>query len=619
MNLLNLLVVFISLFSFSSFSRWSTPADMPIEYLQFDRSIDVQKDGSYTTVLKQQIRILNEAGRRDNAVITLAFDKSTSHLTVLEAKSTFEGQEDILSAKDIEMKPLASDPIGVTESYQILIPFKHVNVGTVISLTTKKVVQKEDLDAYFSFNADFSGAYYHKASLTVNSALPLTLKTNDAHDCLSIKENKSANGTHIEVSLKKPTLIGIIMEGSNQFLEPTKSACISLSTETTYDRMGAHFSKRYEDILTGPMPTKLEHIAKKAGKAPDAEQQMAEAIALLIKDIHYLGSWNSADGHYFPRTLEAICASGFGDCKEFSVCLTAILRTLGFKAYPALITRGNLWIDDKSLPSMGDFNHVIVKAITPQGTPQWLDPTNDVAMARGIFPDISHRPALVLSGGHLEITPAVDFKTAKFTKSEEITLSEDDTIKTLTELCEEGECAIQSTSALLSTPAEIFKESLIRNACHTSDPKNPEVLLPQGTSCKVQPNAFTLRYEENVTPLLTNLGRAFPINSGWAGLYMAVKKLDVGALFIGTPETMVKKTLFKNRKLDNPASLNFAITSQWFNASRSITQTDKGVEVIETYENLVEYIPSADLQTPEFTALKAKLQLYCYNVALILK
>lgn len=92
-------------------------------------------------------------------------------------------------------------------------------------------------------------------------------------------------------------------------------------------------------------------------------------------------------GSYIPRPVDAIVHDGFGDCKDKSTLLVAILRRLGVEAYPALTDAINGYGLPDLLPSPNDFNHMIV-LIRYDGKDYWIDPT--MSHQGGRFPNIWH-------------------------------------------------------------------------------------------------------------------------------------------------------------------------------------------------------------------------------------
>lgn len=135
---------------------------------------------------------------------------------------------------------------------------------------------------------------------------------------------------------------------------------------------------------------------------PDAAGRAAASLRLVQAVLRY-HSVGIGEGGFRPRTVETIWATRYGDCKDASRLLVAILRRMGVEAAPALVnTRIGPDLGNE-LPNATAFDHCIVRVTTGDGH-WWMDPTLD---AQG--GDLQHltRPRFVWAlplvvGGDLE-------------------------------------------------------------------------------------------------------------------------------------------------------------------------------------------------------------------------
>jgi len=82
---------------------------------------------------------------------------------------------------------------------------------------------------------------------------------------------------------------------------------------------------------------------------------------------------NLADGHQ-PEDPSTVFSRRYGDCKDKTFLALTILRSLGIKAYPALVHTSDGENLNKRLPSASIFNHVIIVAFIGSKK-YWIDPT----------------------------------------------------------------------------------------------------------------------------------------------------------------------------------------------------------------------------------------------------
>lgn len=600
-------------------ARWALEAETNVECLKSTTTYKVDKSGRWTMELDIQFKILNEAGRQALSVSMFTYDATRSSLEILEAKTSLNGNEFVVPKQKIEDKPLASDPLGLREEHQILIPFEKVEVGSVLHLKIKKNFFKPDFEKYFYNSVEFREDFlWRNTNVTIDSELPLFFKLNDPKNLLEVTENKEGTRQILHIKLKTSLLQGLVSE-PNAFLDPETKTYVSVSTEKDYERIGKIQGKQYHAILTAPLPSALNFIRIAASKVKDETDCIDTVVSHLIEKIHYLGNWNSAEGNLVPRTLDQIVTTGYGDCKEYSACLVAILNALGYQAKVALVHRGEVYLEENKLPGVQSFNHAIVKAIGPSGTVYWIDPTNTTTMADGIYPDIADRPALVLDPAKPthEHIPPIDYHHASFNVEESITLRDEGYVITQGSFCLQGETGQSFTQDLIMNQPSVVRECLIRGLCNGGDPINPTLNLPTSASRKVQTVKATYSYEEANTMLHTNHGYAFPLRSTWHKPYVATSQKHDGAIFVGHPETRIRKTIFKKADAKNLNNLEFSVQTPWLNAKRELLVSDDGITVIETIQQLKSVISAKDLKSPEFEELRKTLRKYCDGAAII--
>lgn len=136
---------------------------------------------------------------------------------------------------------------------------------------------------------------------------------------------------------------------------------------------------------------------------PEAER--ARAIVRFVQDdVRYVGVEIGENSHR-PHPPEWVLERGFGDCKDKSLLLVALLRAAGLEAWPALVhATGGLRLP-KFTPSPDAFNHAIVQVALPGG-PRFIDPT--MTLRRGELeqmPQPRYHHALTVKPGVAALDP----------------------------------------------------------------------------------------------------------------------------------------------------------------------------------------------------------------------
>jgi lipoprotein NlpI/transglutaminase-like putative cysteine protease len=124
------------------------------------------------------------------------------------------------------------------------------------------------------------------------------------------------------------------------------------------------------DGATPKLDAKAAEIAR---AAPGPEAQALAALNFVQTEIRYFGMELGANTHR-PTPPEQVLAQRFGDCKDKTLLLLALLRRLGIEGRPGLVSLRYLEQSDRLLPSPMAFDHVIARVDVAGGT-YWLDGT----------------------------------------------------------------------------------------------------------------------------------------------------------------------------------------------------------------------------------------------------
>ena len=113
----------------------------------------------------------------------------------------------------------------------------------------------------------------------------------------------------------------------------------------------------------------------------DARTQAATPEALLLRaarfvqdEVRYVAI-EVGMSRRRPDDPDTVLSRRYGDCKDKTALLVALLRAGGVNAWPALVSSSRGQTLDGWAPSPQAFDHAIVKAVSASGEPLWIDPT----------------------------------------------------------------------------------------------------------------------------------------------------------------------------------------------------------------------------------------------------
>ena len=114
-------------------------------------------------------------------------------------------------------------------------------------------------------------------------------------------------------------------------------------------------------------------IARIRALSDDPAVQAAAALRLVQDEVRYVALL-MGEGALVPASADETWARRFGDCKGKTALLLALLDGLGISAEPAAASLMAGDGVDERLPSVGAFDHVLVRA-SVEGQTYWLDGT----------------------------------------------------------------------------------------------------------------------------------------------------------------------------------------------------------------------------------------------------
>ncbi len=611
----SLVIFFTLIFVQNSYARFRTLEDSSLCYDLYNYDIKVNKDGTYEATTELQIELLKEQARSIVSKYDISYNGDSSFVDIIEAKTMFQGKEYPVSKEMIEDKPIASNQSGFDEKRQISVNFPKPELGAKIYIKYKEIHKKVPIKGLFSTDLYFGvGGYWKKSTVNIKSEIPLLIKKNDPYKNLDIKtsnSNRSDNNSNYlhnaTITLRKPLTSGTIGEEQSSGLNHKYYTYISLSSVDSWTPIGSVLEKQYEEVLNQEIPDLFLEIVKLAKKEKGLVAKINRITSSLNEKINYFGSWQSIKGKFIPQDLARSADRQLGDCKDFATITVKILRSLGYKANVALVDRGAGSPEFNSLfPSLGDFNHAILKVIDKDQKIYWIDPTNRVSMADGIFPDIAGKNVLVLDKkSSYEKIPNVlsDSAVTKITK----TIKNKNTI--LYNIKFLGEEALQLSGMGMYMSEQSIQDWLYStfSSIYVLSKDRLKTNIPDLKSRIVAPINISLEYKNPNMFYKTNKGWGykFPLSAPWVQTIINVDiKNDIHDLYVGYPKTIERSTIIKNRKISDLDNLNFDLPNQFISLSRKCYIKDNDSVIIDKAVIHDTWISNEDLKSREFAKLR---------------
>jgi predicted transglutaminase-like cysteine proteinase len=604
-------------------ARFASLEDVEMATELYREDVVAHADGTSDTTIEIHQKILKEGGRNQASHSILTYLEGVNKLTILSAKTLYKGKEYPIPASTIEDKPLASSAQGFDQSRQVLLSFPNAEIGATIVLKYKIESIKVPLDRFFSFHFNFGDYHFwNHAEFTLRSELPIFYKSNDPSQAFQVNHTKEGKYDLLTLSLQKPVCHRIVNESENSVLNPIHQSWVTISTLQDWKILAARMAPRYEAAFHQTLPAPLKQMVAMAAKEATETAQINSVTSQLSEKVHYMGDWRTIDGMLYPRDLATIMATQIGDCKDFTAAAGAALRALGYKAQAVSVMRGvGMLVNNNTLPSLNHFNHAMLRITSPHGHVYWVDPTNMVSMADGIFPDIAGKMALILDSKAPDYTriPTIDPHHSVFLATRTWDVGNPDFVAETSTLTFKGEKALALSGIALHLSPQEVEEQLYNYASntHLEEQDKKKMVVPDLSSRIVKDFSLHYSYHQRDKTLHTNLGNALHLSCSQLWPFMDVTASHVADLYIADPAHTSRRTIIQNAHATNIEHLNTALETPWLKVKRTCRNLDRDIEILDEITIPSAFLRNEDIRTPAYQALKRSLEQHFRDVAIV--
>jgi transglutaminase-like putative cysteine protease len=151
---------------------------------------------------------------------------------------------------------------------------------------------------------------------------------------------------------------------------------LALSTLNSWQDVAGWYWKLAQGRMTPD--THIKTLVAELTRGKTSPEEKARAIFYHVEEKTRYVALEYGIGGYQPRPASDVFRNQFGDCKDMTTLLVAMLREAGIAAHPVLLRAGSTARVRDELPTPGAFNHAICLAEI-NGKKYWLDATAGLA------------------------------------------------------------------------------------------------------------------------------------------------------------------------------------------------------------------------------------------------
>ncbi len=470
---------------------------------------------------------------------------------------------------------------------EAIIQFDNVKIGSEIHLRYE-LNDKPAIGMIFSTAFAISNRELaKKENYTYISEVPLLTLEEDFAGSYTLKKTNSPNQHKIFI---EPTAYAYGLEGKHELI-----ARIYMTTSKSWSEVREQTEALFNKVLSRKLPKEYLKIAVAAKALPTTKETFNRVAEELNKLIAYSGDWQTRQGRYAPKIMQAVAVQGKGDCKDYATAMVAILRNLGYDANPFLTFRSNSFAGIESLtalskiPSPTHFNHVIVHVVDKDKKTWWIDPTNPFVQADNVTIDILGNFGLLLDGKSTQalFLPSQNPQPADFTLEQTLTIS--------------GDNQMTGTGFTKMTPSSYNSLAMVKRlygkeglAKLYSFILNPSSKTTQLQIQESQPRVMRFDYSFHTSDWVVEQPKVKAISAFHPlGLHkdrlLINQNVDLGEIGQATYLTKIK-----GQKVLEPQRNHCLIRSDWIDADRVVTNSGGDIIVKDTIKTKKRFISKVE-------------------------
>jgi len=372
-----------------------------------DEKIELNPDNTWESEGHLIVKILNERGKKDFSEVEIGYDSTYEKVEIIYAKTIRpDGEVLLVGEKDIrDVSKYLNFPLYSNARAKI-ISMPEVAIGAIIEYRIK--IKREELIN----KKDFVLSYRIQESEPILKAnLEIIIPENREVYTKVINQEYNKSGINLSPKIFKEENKKIyryefkdipqIIPESNSPPHSQINTTILFSTFESWEEI----YRWWWDLAKDKMGSD-ENIKKKVKEITKDKTSLEEKIRAIYnfvaEDIRYVAIEYGQAG-YTPHKAQDIFMNKYGDCKDKTILLVAMLKEIGVEAYPVLIGTEDYYNLEEDFPAIF-FNHCIT-AIKIDKKIQFVDPTCEVCSFEDLPSDDQERKVLLFKEDSFEILP----------------------------------------------------------------------------------------------------------------------------------------------------------------------------------------------------------------------
>jgi hypothetical protein len=459
--------------------------DLPSEFASLVTRYRFENDGTGRKEVIARIRILNQMGTLQQSEQSFDYHPISEELQIPYVRVRKRDGNVVVIETDVVQRP----PDGVTKEYdydQRRVRIPGLAVGDLVEYDVIRVIRLPLGPGEFCVQHSFEPSIVDHEQLEIDVPGNRDVRVKNVISVESWQTNDGSRKVyHWENSSPGPHQVTAIP------FVPGRTPDVQVSSFASWEQVG-----RWDSELTRRHSVPTPEVKAKADKLTNGLSSDIEKVEALYdftaKKIRYVSLVSLGVGGYEPKSAAETMRDGYGDCKDKTALLIALLKAENLNASSVLVSADRKV--DMDMPSPWPFDHAI--AMVQLGKEEiWMDPSSAVLPFKMLVYPLRDKEGLVIpSEGtpYFKKTP-VDPPVPN-TWSEEIegNLGENGTLDATVRITARGDAELPLRQALL-TPSGAMRQWGVSGAVTGID-RNDRIADVKMSDPTVTTEPFTLSF-----------------------------------------------------------------------------------------------------------------------------
>jgi transglutaminase-like putative cysteine protease/tetratricopeptide (TPR) repeat protein len=388
-----------------------------------DSSIRFDQDGKATRTYHRMYKVLTAQGAQDWSSVSVRYEPWRENKPTIQARvitpdasvhtldpgtlvdaATNSGSRDIFSDNRVLRGPLPAVAIGAIVEHQVVVSESKnmLEFGQIYRLYVGSRVPV--LHSRIVLEAPASLQLRHQVAL-----LP------------DMKTDRQENAGRVTLTFDQQRMEPLEPEEVGTPGDVLLWPQIAFSTGSSWKSMAANYDRVLEEKLKAADVSQYVDAARRSSK--DRAAVIESLIRQLHQNVRYTGV-EFGESSIIPQPPSETLKRKYGDCKDKSTLLIAMLRAAGIPAHLALLSTGPGEDSYPDLPGLGVFDHAIV--YVPGSPAYWIDATAEFSRLQDLPSADQGRLALIIrpDTDRLVLTPELPSSANRIVETREVFLAE---------------------------------------------------------------------------------------------------------------------------------------------------------------------------------------------------